>query len=1107
MFRHLFSFCLAIALSVVSSPTQAATVLNYNFDGNLLDTSGNSKHGTFVGGIPSYVTGDSGNAIALNGSSQYVVMPNGIISGQTNFTITIRFRVQSGNKGVMLAYQNGAATTTSTNFIPIAAVDADGKFRAELWTGASLVLTSTSRVDDGVWHTAVITGDLLNGTLDVYLDGSSVGTTAGTIVHLDMYYNQIGYVPSNVGPRFLINYFHGDIDNLGITNTATPIDVTPPTINISAAEVTDGGSSGSTSLSLTFTVSEATSNFSATDITVNNGSLSNFSASSDTVYTATLSPTTYGAVTIDVAANTFNDAIGNGNTAATQFNWTYLDQIAPTIAFSPVGGATGVAANSNITLTASEAIRLLNNTALDDTNVDALITLKATDATGVDIPFDATISGNVITINPTSDFSSLQQVYVAIGSTVEDSSDNALAAVNATFTAANSDITAPSTSTATIASSGTTVTLGMSETLNASSVPAGSAFVVTIDGVAVTPTAVSISGSNVSLTMATAIESGSTVSVTYTKPASGSVLEDVAGNDMASFDTAGSITPTNNSTIPNSPPTTSTASIDSLGTTVTMGMSETLNASSVPAAASFAVTVDGSAITPTSVGISGSSVALTMATAIGSGSTVSVAYTKPASGSVLEDVAGNDMASFDTAGSITPTNNSALDTIAPSVVITGPAGVVISDFTVTMTFSETVTGFDATDVVVVNGTKGTFSGSNAIYTLVVSPQLGTTVSIAIAANTANDAATNGNLASNTLQVSTGSPASEFATNQSNIKATLTADAMRSLTSSMASTQLLAEQARDRLISDLENNNTVSGRLSTRNYMPFDVDGSLDISGGTLSTSGKFFEQTGNFEGTKRRLFFGDFDAQHNGDTGSTTATLTARLAWETMASEQTLVGYFVGGEFAQSKISDTFTGDQTRAAATVGGYAVKSLGQQLYLDGYISFSLGNNALEMSNNVLTLDSDYTTRSTALGFALTGVYALEYYELRPELAFNYGKTWIGDVGFTGTAYGVTDNTLSLDAGNVSVANLTLRPEMIFTLDAQAALASQPKLSFAPRFICQRIVDLASSEDCGGGGEIGLSKRSNDSLSSAEFRIIIDRIGGTTHSSGTFNLQHRF
>jgi hypothetical protein len=41
----------------------------------------------------------------------------------------------------------------------------------------------------------------------------------------------------------------------------------------------------------------------------------------------------------------------------------------------------------------------------------------------------------VITINPTSDFSSEQVIYVAIGSTVEDLYDNALIASSATFTA------------------------------------------------------------------------------------------------------------------------------------------------------------------------------------------------------------------------------------------------------------------------------------------------------------------------------------------------------------------------------------------------------------------------------------------------------------------------------------------------------------------------------------------------------------------------------------------------------------------------------------------------------------------------------------------------
>jgi hypothetical protein len=73
---------------------------------------------------------------------------------------------------------------------------------------------------------------------------------------------------------------------------------------------------------------------------------------------------------------------------------------------------------------------------LTDTNVDGLITLKDTNAAGVDIPFDATIDGSrqVITINPASDFTTEQVVYVAIGATVEDDSDNVIYASNSAFT-------------------------------------------------------------------------------------------------------------------------------------------------------------------------------------------------------------------------------------------------------------------------------------------------------------------------------------------------------------------------------------------------------------------------------------------------------------------------------------------------------------------------------------------------------------------------------------------------------------------------------------------------------------------------------------------------
>ena len=98
---------------------------------------------------------------------------------------------------------------------------------------------------------------------------------------------------------------------------------TAPTITITASEVSDGDTSSDTSLSVTFTASQSTTNFAVGDVVVSGGTLSNFSGSG-TTYTATFTPSAAGATTIDVAGGTFTNAQSVNNTAATQFNWTYV---------------------------------------------------------------------------------------------------------------------------------------------------------------------------------------------------------------------------------------------------------------------------------------------------------------------------------------------------------------------------------------------------------------------------------------------------------------------------------------------------------------------------------------------------------------------------------------------------------------------------------------------------------------------------------------------------------------------------------------------------------------------------------------------------------------
>jgi hypothetical protein len=180
------------------------------------------------------------------------------------------------------------------------------------------------------------------------------------------------FTPSGVGATTIDVASSKFTDAVGNNNTAAKqfnwtYDGTAPTIAITASEVSDGDASNDSTLSLTFTLSEATSNFEVDDITVSGGALSSFAATSSTVYTATFTPSGAGATTVDVASSKFTDAVGNNNTAAAQFNWTYngaasLDTTPPILSSVSIvtnNAITSVANDGDVvtlTLIANEAI-------------------------------------------------------------------------------------------------------------------------------------------------------------------------------------------------------------------------------------------------------------------------------------------------------------------------------------------------------------------------------------------------------------------------------------------------------------------------------------------------------------------------------------------------------------------------------------------------------------------------------------------------------------------------------------------------------------------------------------------------------------------------------
>jgi len=105
-------------------------------------------------------------------------------------------------------------------------------------------------------------------------------------------------------------------------------DVVAPTVTITC---TQSSPSSASPLNFTFTLSEASMDFTINSITAGKGTKSNF-AGSGVSYTCDLAPDYSGSATMDVAGGAFHDAAGNGNTAATQFVMVvFAAAISPTI--------------------------------------------------------------------------------------------------------------------------------------------------------------------------------------------------------------------------------------------------------------------------------------------------------------------------------------------------------------------------------------------------------------------------------------------------------------------------------------------------------------------------------------------------------------------------------------------------------------------------------------------------------------------------------------------------------------------------------------------------------------------------------------------------------
>lgn len=337
-------------------------------------------------------------------------------------------------------------------------------------------------------------------------------------------------------------------DSLGrdgsVSSRAYTLDTSAPTMTITSSV---GHLGPGQSATITFTTSEATAGFGAGDVTIFGGTLSNFAQSSNQVYTATYTPTaaSSGTAQVNVGTGAYSDIAGNPGGIVPGLTLTF-DTSHPAIA--------SVTVPSNGTYRLGEAleftVNLTGNVTVNTTGgvpslALALNTGGTVQASYVSGSGTSALRFSYIVSADTADADgiSLASTLSLNGGTLRDVDGNDLnLTLNSVASTSHVNVNGlvPRFDSASVNGNSLVIAYNETTALDAVHAPAGSDYTVLVAGVAnaVTALAVDSTTNTVTLTLATAVAAGQSVTVAYTDPSFAddiNALQNTIGNDAVSF--------------------------------------------------------------------------------------------------------------------------------------------------------------------------------------------------------------------------------------------------------------------------------------------------------------------------------------------------------------------------------------------------------------------------------------------------------------------------------------------------------------------------------------------------------------------------------------------
>ncbi len=179
------------------------------------DTTGHGWNGTLMNN-PAWVPGHNGNAVNLNGTSQYVSLPTNVVCTLNDFSITAWVYLNASAMWNRV-FDFGTGTTAYMTLIPQSSA---GTLRYTITTtgnGNEQQINAPSALPVGGWHHVAVTQNAGVGIL--YLDGAAMATNSAMTLTPSLIgsttQNWIGRSEWSADP-----YLNGRVDDFRIYNSA-----------------------------------------------------------------------------------------------------------------------------------------------------------------------------------------------------------------------------------------------------------------------------------------------------------------------------------------------------------------------------------------------------------------------------------------------------------------------------------------------------------------------------------------------------------------------------------------------------------------------------------------------------------------------------------------------------------------------------------------------------------------------------------------------------------------------------------------------------------------------------------------------------------------------